>query len=161
MSRTSRNFVVAYILLVGLPLLGLAGVLRSGRNLAAPISVDGTWTVQGVTKTLGGHACAALLSSSALSISQSGKILTFSLGTARPAFSGTIEGRDLKASLPMGDSAHAGCAGNQVLVLTAVVDPKSDPRSLTGTLSIDGCPSCLPVEFRALRQPRKQEGMAR
>ena len=46
MSPTNRNFVMAYIVLVGLPLLGLVGVLRNGRALSAPVSVEGRWTFQ-------------------------------------------------------------------------------------------------------------------
>src|SRR5277367_6917005 len=39
MSPANRRFVVAYILLVGVPLLGLIGVLRVGRKLTAPVAV--------------------------------------------------------------------------------------------------------------------------
>ena len=46
MPHTNRNFVVAYILLVGLAVARLRGVLKSGRSLTAPISVDGTWKVE-------------------------------------------------------------------------------------------------------------------
>jgi Kef-type K+ transport system membrane component KefB len=42
MSPANRKFVVAYILLVGLPLLGLFGILRADRKLAAPVSVNET-----------------------------------------------------------------------------------------------------------------------
>ena len=61
MQNTSRNFVVAYIVLVGLPLAGLAGVLRSGRNLAAPMSVDGSWKVEADATRLTNLSCASLL----------------------------------------------------------------------------------------------------
>jgi len=40
MSPANRKFVIAYILLVGLPLLGLFGILRMGRKLVAPVSVN-------------------------------------------------------------------------------------------------------------------------
>jgi Kef-type K+ transport system membrane component KefB len=42
MSRASRNFVISYILLVGLPLLLLVGVLRVGRGLKAPSPTEAT-----------------------------------------------------------------------------------------------------------------------
>jgi hypothetical protein len=61
MSHTNRNFVVAYTLLVGLPLLGLAGVLRSGRNITAPISIDGTWKIE--TQSSSTQACAKSIAS--------------------------------------------------------------------------------------------------
>jgi len=154
MSRTSRNFVVAYVLLVGLPLLALAGVLRSGRRLAAPISVDGTWKVE--LQSDAGHADAcnsavAAAFGSPLQISQSGKSLLISTG--KSASDGTIEGTNVKATLPI-----ASCGGAQTLTLTAAVDPKSDPRSLSGFLSPAGCPSCSAIAFRAIRQPRAPSG---
>src|SRR5208283_757233 len=46
MSRTNRNFVFAYTFLVILPLAGLAGILKTGRNLTAPVSIDGVWILQ-------------------------------------------------------------------------------------------------------------------
>ena len=37
MAHSNRNFAVAYLFLVALPVLGLVGVLRSGRSLTAPL----------------------------------------------------------------------------------------------------------------------------
>jgi Kef-type K+ transport system membrane component KefB len=47
MSRAGRNFVVAYILLVGLPLLALVGVLRRGRAVTAPVATNAAWKAPG------------------------------------------------------------------------------------------------------------------
>jgi hypothetical protein len=162
MSHSSRNFVVAYILLVGLPLLGLAGVLRSGRSLTAPLSVDGVWKIETDAARLAVQPCAKSLSTfSSVVISQSGKrlVLTFN-DPAKTVASGALDGRGLKAAIvPMQDSSlHAGC--DQGLTLAATIDPKSEPRALTGVLSVTGCPSCAPIEFHALRQPRGANGGA-
>jgi Kef-type K+ transport system membrane component KefB len=46
MSYTNRKFVLVYIVLVGLPLLGLFGILRAGRKLAAPVSVSQTASLE-------------------------------------------------------------------------------------------------------------------
>jgi hypothetical protein len=158
MQNTSRNFIVAYIVLVGLPLAGLAGVLRSGRNLAAPISVDGAWKVEADATHLTNLSCASslgFLANASLLISQSGKSLVVSYAHAKSTNAGSIDGRNLKAELvPLPDSVTAGCGSEKTVILTAIVDPKTEPRSLTGSLSIPGCPSCAPVEFRATRQPR-------
>lgn len=156
MSRTSRNFVVAYILLVGLPLLALAGVLRSGRHLSAPLAVDGTWKVEAGNSNLANHPCTDIsnLLSSPLLISQSGRSLEVSF-KGKPAASGSLDDKELKSSVSVGNSS--GCGNGQV-TLAAVVDPKSEPRSLTGQLSFPGCQSCAPVDFRAVRQPRVQSG---
>src|SRR5258708_37965571 len=78
MSHTNRNFVIAYIFLVALPVLGLVGVLKSGRTLSAPFSVDGAWKIEPGAGSLSSSPCSAFLSSvlnAPISISQSGKTL--------------------------------------------------------------------------------------
>ncbi len=162
MSHTSRNFVVAYVLLVGLPLLGLAGVLRTGRTLVAPISVDGVWKIEADTSRLAGQPCAktvSSLSNTSVVISQSGKSLALSFNNAsKTTASGTIDGKSVKASVDLArDASDNGC-GDQPLAMTATIDPKSEPKSLSGALSLNACPSCVPVEFHALKQPRAASG---
>jgi hypothetical protein len=164
MSNTSRNFIVAYVLLVGLPLVGLAGVLRTGRSLVAPISVDGVWKIEADASRLAGQRCANSVSSltnTSVVISQSGKnlVLTFN-NPAKTVASGALDGRSLKASIaPVKDSSSA-CSADQAVMLTAMVDPKSEPRALTGVLMVTGCSSCAPAEFHATRQPRSSPGGA-
>lgn len=169
MSHTSRNFVVAYVLLVALPLLGLAGVLKSGRSLVAPISVDGVWKIEAEAGRLSSQSpspspsCDQTVSSLAagsLAISQSGKglVLTFSNGSKTVA-SGVLEGKSLTASfVPARDASRDNRCGDQLITLAAVIDPRIEPRSLNGVLSVNGCPSCAPLEFRAVRQPRAPSG---
>jgi hypothetical protein len=171
MSHTSRNFVVAYVLLVALPLLGLAGVLKSGRSLVAPISVDGIWKIEAEAGRLSSPSpspspspsCDQTVSSLAagsLVISQSGKglVLTFSNGSKTVA-SGVLDGKSLTASfVPARDASRDNRCGDQLITLAAVIDPRIEPRSLNGVLSVNGCPSCAPLEFRAVRQPRAPSG---
>ena len=152
MSSTNRRFVVAYILLVGLPLVGLAGVLKTGRHLTAPISVDGTWKVEATAShasTPCDQAIASLLSSN-LIVSQSGRSLELTLGEGNKIdFPGQLEGDNITASLMPG----LGCRDDQPVTLTASVDAKSEPKGLAGTLK---CASCPPLEFHAVRQPKAQ-----
>jgi hypothetical protein len=167
MSHTSRNFVVAYVLLVGLPLLGLAGVLKSGRSLVAPISVDGVWKIEAEASRLDSQSalqsCDKTVSSFAagsVAISQSGKslVLSFSNGSKTVA-SGVLEGKSLTASfVPAQDASRDNRCGDQLITLAAVIDPRVEPRSLNGVLSVNGCPSCVPLKFRAVRQPRAPSG---
>lgn len=163
MSRTNRNFVIAYILLVGLPLAGLIGILKTGRSLRAPISIDGTWKVEADMSRAGASPCAQAISSlanSPLVISQSGKslILTFNNGP-RTTGSGFLEGKSLTAPLALEPANGSGCIATQALTLVATVDPHSEPRSVTGSLTVNDCPSCTPLEFHAVRQPRpRKEG---
>lgn len=171
MPHTSRNFVVAYVLLVGLPLLGLAGVLKSGRSLVAPISVDGVWKIDADAGRLGAQSTSqtasqscdktvASLAAGSLGISQSGKslVLTFNNGSKAVA-SGALEGKSISASFMLSrDASSDNHCGDQPITLAATIDPLVEPRSLSGVLSVNGCPSCTPLEFRAVRQPRAPSG---
>src|SRR3954470_19476198 len=162
MSRTSRNFIIAYILLVGLPLIGLAGVLKTGRGLTAPISIDGTWKLDPVSIHSSGQFCdkaTSTLAASSFSISQSGKSLMLTLSTpAKTTAEGSLDDKSIKVVLGTAESAALGCASGQQLAWTANVDPKSEPRSLSGVLAVNGCESCGRVEFRAVRQPKSPAG---
>jgi hypothetical protein len=158
MSRTNRNFLIAYVVLVVLPIAGLFGVLKHGRSLAAPISVDGVWRLDADLSQIAALPCGSSLAStqySAVTISQSGKNFTLSLNNGPKATaSGVIEGTALKASvLPSAAwASQAGCGSDHVLTLTATVDPKSEPRTLAGLLTVSECSSCAPVELRAVRE---------
>ena len=158
MSRTNRNFLIAYAALVVLPIGGLLGLLKHGRTLGAPISVDGVWRLQADLSQLAALPCGSSLAStqySAVTISQSGKNFTLSLNNGPNATaSGIVEGTTLKASvLPSAAwASQAGCGSDHVLTLIATVDPKSEPRTLAGLLTVNECPSCTPVELRGVRE---------
>jgi len=159
MSSTNRNFIIAYILLVGLPLAGLAGVLRNGRNLTAPISIDGVWKVEVRASRPATQPCDKVVSSlltSSLVVSQSGKSLELTLnGASQTTVPGELDASNIKASL----ETTSGCANDQPVTVMASVE-KTEPKTLTGSLSVANCASCAPVEFRAVRQPRNPGGGA-
>jgi hypothetical protein len=157
-SYQSRKFAIAYTFLVALPVLGLVGVLRSGRFLSAPLSVEGLWKMQADSNRLPTLACADYLAAprgTAVAISQSGKDLTVNLvGEPGLTAAGVIEGTTLTAMfqpLPEG-ATQAQCQINRGLLLSATVDRKANPRSLTGSLSVAGCSSCPPVGIHGVRQ---------
>ncbi|SRR5258707_11964384 len=164
MSRTNRNFIIAYIILVGLPIVGLAAALKSGGTLTAPISVDGVWTLQVDPVQIAALPCAKSLTSvqdTTLAISQSGKNFTLSFASRPKSIgSGRIEGTKLTASLIPPDlwSSHAGCGNAHELSIVAAVDGKADSRSLLGTLSVNDCPSCATVRFHGFRQAPPAKG---
>ena len=159
-SPANRTFAIAYILLVGLPLLGLAGALRSGRGLVAPISVDGVWKfVTDPSKPSAGRCAKSLasLQGSLVTISQSGRQLALTLSNGSPATgSGVIEGTTLNATVPLSWAPmdESGCGSNTVLTLSATVHPRADARSMQGTISVNDCASCSSVQYQALRQTR-------
>jgi|SRR5579863_6581136 len=152
-SPTNRNFVIAYVLLVGLPLLGLAGVLKAGYALTAPISVDGLWTLETDTAELCGHT----LQHSVLTVSQSGKNLVVYFnhdpnGTDRGT--ATLAGASLQAMLPLPALGPNYCGRDASLEMKGVVDSKGEPKTMLGTISVKGCATCTAVSYRAVQQGR-------
>jgi hypothetical protein len=156
MSRTNRNFVIAYVLLVGLPLLGLLGILKVGRTLTAPRSLAGLWRIEKINRASSlPCANAAVAAKDAwVRVSQSGKQLVFTL-EALPRMSalGVLEGQTVRASLqPSVLDVSATCAEGRSLTLTATVGSDRESDILAGAVSVDGCASCEAMEFRAIRQ---------
>jgi hypothetical protein len=164
MSNTNRNFIIAYILLVGLPILGLVGILKRGHKITAPVSVDGVWKLHADAAHLAALPCGKSLAAApdiAMAISQSGGNFTWSLVDGpKSAGSGVLEGATLKAAVvPSAPwSSEADCGRGHEFTLLATVDPKTTPRSLTGTLSLNDCPSCGTVEFRGFQQAPAGKG---
>ena len=138
MTHSNRNFVLAYVLLVALPLFGLAGVLRAGRHLAAPVSVAGVWKITNPDQ-LAANACAKNLATpnATFTISQSGRMFTLSVpNPGSPASSGTIDGTAINANLTPASSAKDPACSAQPLLLSASVNTKTTPRSIDGVLHI-------------------------
>jgi hypothetical protein len=157
-AHPNRNFFLAYILLVALPIVGLLAVLKSGRTLKAPLSVDGLWHLQVDAASLASLPCGKTLTDNpetALAISQSGKNFTLTLANGpKSTSSGVVEGATVNATIAPSPewSAQDGCGANQALILLATVDAKAIPRTLSGQISASHCPSCGAVEFHAVRQ---------
>jgi hypothetical protein len=149
MSRKSRNFIIAYVALVALPLVSLAAVLKSGRHLVAPPALDGVWTLQAKPGDLTLLPCATALpadSTETFSISQSGR--TFAVSSAagsKLSGLGSIDGTNLEASLTSSDRQKP-CS--QAWVLHANLQPNSQPKVLVGSLKADN----NTIPFRAVMQ---------
>ena len=125
--------VLLYLVSVGGCVAAICGLLYAGRDLAAPMSVGGTWTVEA------SGACDTVplaKAGPALKISQSGPRLEIDLGdAARTVLHGDLEGAHLAAeSRP----ARVRLAG----------DVEKD--SLRGTLEVAGCDA--PVTIVATKQ---------
>jgi hypothetical protein len=119
--------------------------------------VDGAWKIE--SSHLSASPCGNFLSAisdAPLSISQSGKSLVVSISAGTKTTTGTLEGKIIKAQFA-GTDSPAAC-GNGSLTLAATLDPLAEPRTLSGTLSMEGCASCPLVEFRAVRQPKSLAG---
>lgn len=154
-SRTNRNFAIAYVLLVGVPLLGLAGVLKAGHALTAPISVGGAWTLETSPATSFGQT----LRNSVLTISQSGSELVVSLNNGwTTTGAGTLAGDVIDAAMPLPAAVAGPCGSDATLAVKAMVDSKAEPRTLHGTISIKGCVSPdTELDYSAVRQSRPKK----
>ena len=137
-------------------MLGLVGVLRSGHSLNAPFSVDGAWKINaGTAGQTSSAPCADFLSSvsnSPVSISQSGASLVIGLGGKTTT--GSLDGKTIKAQFAGAVTPNAADCSDHSLTLTGTLDPMTEPRTVSGRLSVEGCPFCAPVDFHAVRQPK-------
>ena len=127
---------MAYALLVGLPVLGLLGILEAGRSIAAPPAIGGEWTVE-FTAAPQCATSSANLRQPALSISQSGVEALIMLNDGHATtVAASLEGNTLSAKS-----------------LTATIAGKRGSRTLEGHMSFAGC---APMAFRAVRATSKK-----
>jgi hypothetical protein len=88
--------LVQYLMLVGLPFLGLLGVLRIGRDMTAPMAVHGTYLVT-TTGGTGGSCLRELLADSSLAVTQSGERIQVRVGRRAVRLDGQLNGNRLRA----------------------------------------------------------------
>ena len=154
---STRDMACAYVCLVGLPLLGLLGILRAGRHLTPPISVAGTWTLDADSSAVPVGHCTQLLANvlhGAVDISQSGDrlLLTFN-DVRRTMIRGMIQQKTIStiAEHPYSNSSpDAGCDIGRGIDLRASVNRQGD--ALTGTVTLNGCKTCPSVPLLAVRR---------
>lgn len=150
--------LVLYAGLVGLPSLGVAGIVRVGERITPPLSVGGRWDVTVAPRSPADAACAGPLAGgtpTALVVAQSGGRVTVALGEPTQATGdGALAGVRLAATLaaaPNGTVHADGCDASTPLVLSASIDGDGSARRMTGELARPGCASCAPVPFHAAR----------
>ena len=153
----SGKLVAAYLALVGVPLLGLVGILRAGRRLTAPVSVGGTWDLRADFSSLPDARCRELLAGinrPFMRVSQSGASLTFILNNPQEtALTGSVDQTTVEmGGTPPLVSSSGNCGDPRALYLEATVRGQGEQRTLTGSLGMRGCASCPAVPFRAVRQ---------
>jgi hypothetical protein len=156
-----KNFLLAYILLVGLPLLGVFTVLKGGRGLVPLPAMSGDWDLSVDASTAAANNCFAPLTvpRQTVAISQSGADVIVSFKQLREiSIAGTLEGNHLTGIT--GPSGPAGtCAEGAALRWTATVMGAPGQRTLDGHFFIDACASCAPAAFHAVRRsPLRKPG---
>lgn len=161
MFRKSLKFVIAYVVLVGVPVIGLAGILRAGRSLSAPVSVEGVWKLERDASTSHAYALSCIdrlfLQNTTLSIKQSGRDLALTVSSGSKAIalgSGSSDRRSIRGAVTVSpaESGERACGSEQSIVLSATVDGEPVHRSMLSTITVEGCSSCAPLEFHAIRQ---------
>ena len=148
--------LISYLLFVGIPLLGLLGVLQLGRGIEAPRAVHGRWAVAPMPAS--GRVCTRYLLSEAdstLTISQSGRQLTATLGPRGDvALRGTLAGDQVTLEgviQPEATPRHVACEVGDTLWLTARVAAGAESRRLHARLWSSACADCPAVGFTASR----------
>lgn len=147
--------VLLYVFLVGLPVLGVVGILRLGGTFSAPPNLRGSWR--------GGLSPAAELvppcvelSSEAevFDIAQSGVHVSVTLNdAARTHLDANMLGSRLWGRadrLPLVGTARSACP-DAPLEFAADLVHEGDVPQLLGNLWAGGCAACAPVSFRAER----------
>lgn len=153
----TRKLIGTYALLVGLPVLILLGVLEAGRELKAAASISGVWRVDSGFETGVDHACfsnATANQPSTLAIEQSGRFISVSIAPSRlPAASGTIQGNDLRVNAAGGGREGISdlCNDQTPYRLSATLERNSGQSMLKGLVAVDGCATCQPVAFTAVK----------
>jgi len=148
----TRRFLIAYVALVGVPLLLLVGVFHVGKNLIAPQSVEGVWDLHPYSAGPLISRCfsPAYIRKAAIIISQSGEILVIDLQPRlkKPAL-GRIQGSTVTAF-----AAPTGVANEceELLSFRGTVDSAATPATMTGELRLNDCPLCAPTKFSAVRE---------
>lgn len=160
--------VLAYLLVVGGPLLGLLGVLRVGQGIRAPMAVHGAYVLQVAdSASLRPQPCLRYLLSgtdSTLHIAQSGAQLVGTLGPEKNvALRGALDGDSLRltgaidaASVP--DSV--ACAAGDSLYLAAHASRNETVKRMDGTVATGACAACRAIGISAER-PRGYAGRRR
>lgn len=136
-----------YLLLIGMPVLGILGLLRLGRDLTPPLSVRGSWVAQLDRRALGEMRCDEALGcdQTILTISQSGTHLLITLNDKRAT---TFDGQIQEAAVIAEARSPLATAA---IHLQAEVDRQTDPQRLQGVFILQGSPSSIQVPFVATR----------
>jgi hypothetical protein len=151
------RLIVAYILLVGLPLGALTTILRAGRQLTAPISMGGAWHLNADFHPMASTACGDFLAGIGqpfFKISQSGEALVFVFNDSeKPEIAGRIHATSVTMGSGALEDGTPPCTDAHALYLKAGIRKQGEERFLTGLLGINNCAKCPSIPFTAIREP--------
>lgn len=153
------NKFMLYLSMVGIPVLGLLGVLRIGESLNVPPSIGGIWTIEEASATRLRQSCLPLASAE-IAISQSGQYVQVRLGDGEtPPMDGRIRDRQL---IVRGESAcstpEVACEQSSFELIVELGRSPETPSTLMGSWRIAGCGDSGSSTFRASRRAADQHG---
>jgi hypothetical protein len=142
-----------YFVMVGIPIVGVFGILRLGKDLKPPISVGGVWNVEVRSPPAGALPCNNFGSNPRiLTISQSGPHLSLEFDSPNETkLSGEINDEIIGARSQVGRTASGP---EPVLQLQARVDRQPGFHVLEGVLTVSNCSPEAQLSFRAIREPK-------
>jgi hypothetical protein len=153
--------ILLYLLLVGMPVLGLLALLHIGQGLTPPISVAGTWTVQTTPQLVDAPSCSDPFGRSGhprLTITQSGSRLLLMLNDDKEsALTGEINGPNINAevvSRPPAAAVNLSLRDAPEILFRASVDRRALVERLVGELSFINRPFCARIPFTATRDSK-------
>jgi hypothetical protein len=143
--------IITYLILVGLPILGILGVLQIGSDLIAPVSVGGVWEVTMTSQSPMNVNCGRLQTADKpmqMNVIQSGPFLVLQLdGSEQIVLEGTLSDTTLAASTKAGGSRPSS------LQIQAVIDSLAQPDQMHGTMLDIQCSQV--ITLRAVRLSRE------
>ena len=149
--------LLLYVVLVGIPVVGVCSLLRFGEALTAPIPVGGVWIAETTSRDLCDRSCGGLKIPSdqlALSISQSGTYLVLTLNDRkRTALAGRIDNSTIVAAGETRSTSVDPSTDNEATIgLRARVECQDGADRLIASLTIEGCEPAVEFSFTAIRQ---------
>jgi hypothetical protein len=132
--------IVAYLLLVGIPLAGVIVLVTSGGQLSAPPDISGAWLVEE------GATC-GLHTGDVFRVAQSGRFVQVEI-SGRPVLGGSFDGSLLRAAGGVREASSPGCNEGRLNVRLRVAD---DGARFEGTGGIEDCSACPPRPISASR----------
>jgi len=148
--------VLLYLVLVGIPILGILGLLQVGQTLSAPISVAGTWNAQlSLPSQLDSAAGDPLIhpGPTLLNISQSGPRLFLAFNDdQKTTLVGNVQDMTIDASVFRDGRANSSSLAATIIHFHGKVNRQTEPDRLVGVLIFEDGPSRTEVPLTATRQ---------
>ena len=146
--------VLLYLVLVGIPVLGILGLLQVGQTLSAPISLAGTWSAHldapNGNSIAGNHLLHA--GPTVLNISQSGPQVTLAFNDdQKTTLVGNVRAMDINA-VGSGQDGATGKSATTSIYLTAKLERQTEPARLAGIVIFDDGSLRTEVPLIAIRQ---------